>query len=55
VVPVFIAEKELKSGALRTIRADYHPLGSRYTRSIPTRHLAAKVRLFIDFLVRHIG
>jgi len=56
VVPVFIAEKELKNGALRSILADYHPPAlSLYALYPPTRHLAVKVRLFIDFLIRQIG
>jgi DNA-binding transcriptional LysR family regulator len=51
VMPVFIAEKELKSGVLRSILADYHPPAlSLYAVYPPTRHLAVKVRLFIDFL-----
>jgi DNA-binding transcriptional LysR family regulator len=56
VVPVFIAEKELKNGALRSILADYRPPAlSLYALYPPTPHLAVKVRLFIDFLIRHIG
>jgi DNA-binding transcriptional LysR family regulator len=52
VVPVFIAEKELKNGALRSILPDYHPPAlSLYALYSQTRHLAVKVRLFIDFLV----
>jgi DNA-binding transcriptional LysR family regulator len=56
VVPVFVAEKELRNGALRTILTDYHPPAlSLYALYPPTRHLAVKVRLFIDFLIRQIG
>ena len=56
VVPVFIAERELKTGALRAVLRTTNPLSYPCTRSIPpTRHLAVKVRLFIDFLVRQIG
>ena len=56
VVPEFIAEKELKSGALRRVLAGYRPPElSLYAVYPPTRHLAVKVRLFIDFLVRQIG
>jgi DNA-binding transcriptional LysR family regulator len=56
VVPVFIAEKELESGVLRSILADYHPPAlSLYALYPPTRHLAVKVRLFIDFLVERFG
>jgi DNA-binding transcriptional LysR family regulator len=56
VVPVFIAEKELKNGTLRSILTDYHPPAlSLYALYPPTRHLAVKVRLFIEFLIRQIG
>jgi DNA-binding transcriptional LysR family regulator len=56
VVPVFIAEKELKSGVLRSVLADYHPPPlSLYALYPPTRHLAVKVRLFIDFLVERFS
>jgi DNA-binding transcriptional LysR family regulator len=54
-VPVFIAEKELKNGTLRSILTDYRPPAlSLYALYPPTRHLAVKVRLFIDFLIRHL-
>jgi len=50
VVPVFIAEKELKSRALPIILADYHPPElSLYALYPATRYLEAKVRLFVDF------
>lgn len=52
VLPVFIAEPALKSGKLRTIMDDYKtPAISLYAIYPPTRHLAIKVRLFIDYLV----
>jgi DNA-binding transcriptional LysR family regulator len=47
VVQVFIAKKELKNGALRTILTDYHPPSALVVRAlsrrVPTRHLAVKV------------
>jgi DNA-binding transcriptional LysR family regulator len=55
VVPVFIAAKELASGSLRPILTDYKPPAiTLYAIYAPTRHLAVKVRLFIDFLVERI-
>ena len=56
LLPVFIAVKELKSGALRSILTDYKaPVLALYAIYAPTRHLAVKVRLFIDFLIEHIS
>ena len=56
LLPVFMAEKELKSGALRVVLSAYKaPPLTLYAIYPPTRHLALKVRLFIDFLVAHIG
>jgi DNA-binding transcriptional LysR family regulator len=56
LLPVFIAEQELASGTLRRIMADYAaPALALYAIYPPTRHLAVKVRLFIDFLVERLG
>jgi DNA-binding transcriptional LysR family regulator len=56
LLPVFMAEKELKSGALRVVLSAYKaPPLALYAVYPPTRHLALKVRLFIDFLVAHIN
>lgn len=55
ILPVFLAAEQLKSGALRTILANYKPPAlTLYALYAPTRHLAVKVRLFIDFLVERI-
>jgi DNA-binding transcriptional LysR family regulator len=55
VLPDFIAEKDLASGVLRRIMADYKaPPLALHAIYPPTRHLAVKVRLFIDFLVERI-
>ncbi len=52
LLPVFIAAAELKAGKLQTLLTDYHaPPLSLYAIYPPTRHLAVKVRLFIDYLV----
>lgn len=55
VLPVFLAEQELKSGALVTVLDDYKtPQLTLYAIYAPTRHLSVKVRLFIDFLVQRM-
>lgn len=52
LVPTFIAEAALKAGRLRTFLDGYHaPPLALYALYPPTRHLAVKVRLFIDYLV----
>jgi DNA-binding transcriptional LysR family regulator len=52
LLPVFIAAAALRDGNLQPILADYHaPPLSLYAIYPPTRHLAVKVRLFIDYLV----
>lgn len=52
ILPVFIVEPQLKSGALLTVLDDYRaPPLTLYAVYPPTRHLSVKVRLFIDFLV----
>ncbi|AXK80667.1 LysR family transcriptional regulator [Pseudolabrys taiwanensis] len=56
LLPAFLAEQQLKSGALRSILPDYKaPMIALYAIYPPTRHLTMKVRLFIDFLVEHFG
>jgi DNA-binding transcriptional LysR family regulator len=56
VLPLFIAEKELESGLLRSILANYKPPAlSLFALYPPTRHLAVKVRLFVDFLVERFS
>jgi DNA-binding transcriptional LysR family regulator len=55
VLPVFLAENELKSGALMTCLDDYKtPPLTLYAIYPPTRHLSVKVRSFIDFLIERI-
>ncbi|HWK96940.1 MAG TPA: LysR family transcriptional regulator [Pseudolabrys sp.] len=55
VLPVFLAEQELSSGALVTVLNDYRtPQLTLYAIYAPTRHLSVKVRLFIDFLVQRL-
>jgi DNA-binding transcriptional LysR family regulator len=56
VLPVFIADAALKRGALQSVLADYStPPLTLYAIYPPTRHLAVKVRLFIDYLVKRFG
>lgn len=56
LLPAFLAERQLESGALQTILPDYTaPTIALYAIYPPTRHLAMKVRLFIDFLVEQFG
>jgi DNA-binding transcriptional LysR family regulator len=52
LIPIFIARDALKNGTLQAVLRDYHaPPLALYAVYPPTRHLAVKVRLFIDFLV----
>src|SRR3954469_18535315 len=52
LLPTFIAGDALRNGALRRVLDNYRaPPLSLYAIYPPTRHLAVKVRLFIDFLV----
>ena len=52
LLPTFIAGDALRDGALRGFLGDYKaPPLTLYAIYPPTRHLAVKVRLFIDFLV----
>jgi DNA-binding transcriptional LysR family regulator len=56
VLPVFIAEAALKSGELQSFLSDYKtPPLTLYAIYPPTRHLATKVRLFIDYLVKRFS
>jgi DNA-binding transcriptional LysR family regulator len=53
LLPTFVAVEALRDGKLRTCLDDYHaPPLALYAIYPPTRHLAVKVRLFIDFLVK---
>ena len=52
LLPIFIAGRALRDGRLQAFLADYQtPPLTLYAIYPPTRHLAVKVRLFIDFLV----
>ncbi len=56
LLPTFIIGKDLQRGALQAVLSDYLPVERHvYAMYLPTRHLPSKVRVFIDFLVEHIG
>ena len=56
LLPTFIAGDALRDGALVSFLAAYKaPPLTLYAIYPPTRHLAVKVRLFIDFLVARFG
>ncbi len=54
--PTFIAHEDLNSGRLEPVLLDYgDEIASIYAIYPQNRHLTAKVRLFIDFLVDEFG
>jgi DNA-binding transcriptional LysR family regulator len=56
LLPTFIAAKELNDGSLRRVLSEFDaPPLHLYVVYPPTRHLAVKVRLFIDFLVERFS
>jgi len=56
LLPTFVAVEALRDGMLRTCLDGYHaPPLALYAIYPPTRHLAVKVRLFIDFLVKRFA
>jgi DNA-binding transcriptional LysR family regulator len=56
LIPEFIAAEALKNGSLQALLENYSaPPLALYAVYPPTRHLAVKVRLFIDFLVDRFG
>jgi DNA-binding transcriptional LysR family regulator len=56
LLPTFIAGAAVRTGELRTVLDDYKaPPLTLYAIYPPTRHLAVKVRLFIDFLVKRFS
>jgi DNA-binding transcriptional LysR family regulator len=56
LLPTFIIGKELQSGRLQSVLSEYIPL-ERYIYAVylPNRHLSAKVRAFIDYLLKRFG
>jgi DNA-binding transcriptional LysR family regulator len=56
LLPTFIVGPDLQEGRLQVVLPEYAPGDlSVYAVYPPNRHLAAKIRTFIDVLVRHFG
>lgn len=56
LLPTFIIGNELQAGRLRAVLSEYIPIERHvYAMYLPTRHLPAKVRAFIDFLLARFG
>lgn len=56
MLPTFIIGAELQSGRLLAVLSDYVPIEQHiYAVRLPSRHLPAKVRAFIDFLLARFG
>lgn len=56
LLPTFLIGRELQEGKLRAVLSEYVP-SERHIHAVylPTRHLPAKVRAFIDFLVERFS
>lgn len=56
ILPTFIVGSDLQAGRLRSVLSEYAlPEQDVYAVYLPTRHLSAKVRAFIDFLLDRFG
>ncbi len=56
LLPTFIIGADLQAGRLRAALSEYIPVEQHvYALYLPTRHLPAKVRAFIDFLVERFS
>ena len=56
LLPTFIIGKDLQEGRLRAALSEYIPVERHvFAIYLPTRHLPAKVRAFIDFLLERFG
>ena len=56
LLPTFIIGQDLQAGRLRAVLSEYIPIDQHvHALYLPTRHLPAKVRTFIDFLVNRFG
>jgi DNA-binding transcriptional LysR family regulator len=56
LLPTFIIGKDLQSGRLQSVLSDYIPVQRHiYAIYLANRHLSAKVRAFIDHLLRRFG
>lgn len=56
LLPTFTVGKDLQSGKLQAVLSEYITV-ERYVYAcyLPSRHVPAKVRSFIDFLLQRIG
>ena len=56
ILPTFIIGRELQNGTLMGVLSDCIPVESHvYAMYLPTRHLPAKIRVFIDHFLALIG
>lgn len=56
LLPTFIIGRDIQAGRLRAVLSEYIPVEQHvYALYLPTRHLPAKVRAFIDFLLERLG
>jgi DNA-binding transcriptional LysR family regulator len=56
LLPTFIVGYELQTGRLRTVLSDWQPLDIMLSALYPRhRHLSAKTRLLVDFLIDRFG
>lgn len=56
LLPTFIVGRDLQAGRLRAVLSGYVPAERHiYAAWLPTRHLPAKVRAFVDFLRERFG
>lgn len=56
LLPTFIIGKDLQEGRLQAVLSEYLPVQQHvYALYLPTRHLPAKVRAFIDFFLARFG
>ena len=57
LLPGYIAGKDIRDGKLRAVLGDWEieTGSSLYAVYLPTRYLAPKVRVFVDFLVERFG
>jgi DNA-binding transcriptional LysR family regulator len=56
LLPTYIVGGDLQQGALRVVLPEYEaPETTLYATYLPNRYLAAKVRVFVDYLVARFG
>jgi DNA-binding transcriptional LysR family regulator len=56
LLPTFTVGQDLQSGRLRAVLTEYTPTEQNlYAVYLPNRHLSAKVRVFIDFLLERFA